>query len=118
MASASGSARRRDVFTVDPAGNDDAGRPALTIFCGHFRTCYDVVSHSGSASAVSLQWLLFDFGQRAALVDAAKQGSVIANIAFTRIADVSGRKLSSAMIAPVESVISDALARRPDVQSA
>jgi Outer membrane protein len=37
----------------------------------------------GSISAVSLQWLLFDFGKRDAVVDAAKQASVISNIAFT-----------------------------------
>jgi outer membrane protein len=42
-------------------------------------------SLDGSVSAVSLQWLLFDFGQRAAVVDAAKQGSVISNIAFTAV---------------------------------
>ena len=170
-------------------------------------------SLNGTVSAVSLQWLLFDFGQRAALVDAAKQGSVISNIAFTaahqqliysvslafynhaaaqarlttatqtlknaqdvqaaaedryrhgigtvtevaqarqgtaqanlavvqatggaedaylglitamgispltkiKIADASGRKLSPSMTVPVESIIADALARRPDVQSA
>jgi outer membrane protein TolC len=170
-------------------------------------------SLDGTFSALSLQWLLFDFGERAAAVDAAKQGSVISNIAFTvahqqlifsvtlafynhaaaqarlttatqslknardvqaavedrykhgigtvtevaqarqgtaqanlavvqatggvqdaylalinamgispltkiKIADVSGRKLAPSMAAPVESIISDALARRPDVQSA
>lgn len=170
-------------------------------------------SLNGTVSAVSLQWLLFDFGERAAVVDAAKQGSVISNIAFTaahqqliysvtlafydhaaaqarlttatqslknaqdvqtaaesrykhgigtvmevaqarqgtaqanlalvqatggaedaylglitamgisplteiRIADVSDRKLSPSMAMPVESIISEALARRPDVQSA
>ena len=32
---------------------------------------------------LSIQWLLFDFGERAALVDVAKQGSVISNVAFT-----------------------------------
>jgi outer membrane protein len=37
----------------------------------------------GSISALSVQWLLFDFGERAALVDAAKQVSTISNIAFT-----------------------------------
>jgi outer membrane protein len=170
-------------------------------------------SLSGTVSAVSLQWLLFDFGERAAVVDAAKQGSVISNIAFTavhqqliysvalafynhaaaqarlatatqslknaqdvqaaaedryrhgfgtvtevaqarqgtaqanlavvqatggaqdaylalitamgispltkiKIANVSGRKLSPSMAGSVEGIISDALARRPDVQSA
>ncbi len=170
-------------------------------------------SLDGTVSAVSLQWLLFDFGERAALVDAAKQGSVISNIAFTvahqqliysvavafynhtaaqarlntatrslrnaqnvqaaaedrynhgigtvtevaqvrqgtaqgnlavvqatggaqdayltlitamgisplakiKIADAAGRKLSPSMEVPVESIISEALARRPDMQSA
>ncbi|ACK51127.1 outer membrane efflux protein [Methylocella silvestris BL2] len=40
-------------------------------------------SASGSVSAVTLQWLLFDFGERGAVVDAAKQASLISNIAFT-----------------------------------
>jgi outer membrane protein TolC len=40
-------------------------------------------SATGTISAVSLQWLLFDFGERAAIIDAARQVSVIANIAFT-----------------------------------
>ncbi|WP_345817416.1 TolC family protein (plasmid) [Paraburkholderia sp. PREW-6R] len=39
-------------------------------------------SANGTVSAVSLQWLLFDFGQRAAVVEAAKEASVVANIAF------------------------------------
>jgi outer membrane protein len=170
-------------------------------------------SASGSVSAVSLQWLLFDFGKRDAILDAAKQGSVISNIAFTaahqqviydvtlafyanaaaqarlstatqalenakavqaaaedlyahgvgtvvevaqaregaaqanlaqvqadggdqnayialitaigispltkiKVADISGRPLAPSMAAPVEAIISDALGRRPDVQSA
>jgi outer membrane protein len=170
-------------------------------------------SLNGTVSALSLQWLLFDFGERAAVVDAAKQGSVVSNIAFTtahqqliysvtlafynhaaaqarlatatqslknakdvqaaaedrykhdigtvtevaqarqgtaqanlamvqatggaqdaylalvtamgispltkiKIANVSGRKLSPSMEAPVERIISESLARRPDVQSA
>jgi outer membrane protein len=41
------------------------------------------VSAQGNIEVLSIQWLLFDFGERAALVDAAKQGSVISNIAFT-----------------------------------
>ncbi|MGJ7507479.1 TolC family protein [Variovorax sp. GT1P44] len=40
-------------------------------------------SASGVISAVSLVWLLFDFGERAAIVEAAKQASLISNIAFT-----------------------------------
>jgi len=170
-------------------------------------------SVSGTVAAASLLWLLFDFGQRDAVVEEAKQGSVISNIAFTaahqqliydvsvafyahaaaqarvetasrslknteaveaaaedrykhdigtlievaqarqataqaklalvqatggaqnayftlitamgispltkiKVADVSGRTLSASMVAPVETIISQALARRPDVQSA
>lgn len=37
----------------------------------------------GVISAVSVQWLLFDFGERDATVSAAEQLSVIANIGFT-----------------------------------
>jgi outer membrane protein len=37
----------------------------------------------GTISLVSFEWLLFDFGQRAALVEAANQASVISNIGFT-----------------------------------
>jgi len=40
-------------------------------------------SARGTISAVSLQWLLFDFGAREAIIEAAKQASVISNIAFT-----------------------------------
>lgn len=39
-------------------------------------------SANGTVSAVSLQWLLFDFGERAAVVEAAKQASVVSNVAF------------------------------------
>ena len=38
---------------------------------------------TGSISAVSLTWLLFDFGARAATLDVAKQASVVTNIGFT-----------------------------------
>jgi outer membrane protein len=37
----------------------------------------------GNIEVLAAQWLLFDFGERAALVDVAKQASVISNIAFT-----------------------------------
>ena len=40
-------------------------------------------SQHGLISALSLQWLLFDFGERKAVVSAAEQVSVIANIGFT-----------------------------------
>jgi outer membrane protein len=38
----------------------------------------------GVISALSLNWLLFDFGERSATIEAAKQGSTISNIAFTQ----------------------------------
>ncbi len=41
------------------------------------------VTAKGNVSVVSIQWLLFDFGERQALVDVAKQGSAMSNIAFT-----------------------------------
>ena len=37
---------------------------------------------NGAIAAASLEWLLFDFGERAAKVQVAKQGSIISNIAF------------------------------------
>lgn len=39
----------------------------------------------GTISVISAEWLLFDFGGRAALVEAAKQASVISNVAFTAV---------------------------------
>ncbi|MGF6260641.1 outer membrane protein [Paraburkholderia youngii] len=39
----------------------------------------------GVTSVLSLEWLLFDFGGRAARVEAASQASVVANIGFTAI---------------------------------
>ncbi|HZZ05803.1 TolC family protein [Paraburkholderia sp.] len=39
----------------------------------------------GMTSVLSLQWLLFDFGGRAARVEAASQASVMANIGFTAV---------------------------------
>ncbi|GGJ04964.1 TolC family protein [Neoroseomonas lacus] len=38
---------------------------------------------TGGAAVLGLQWLIFDFGQRAALVDAAGQTAIAANVAFT-----------------------------------
>jgi outer membrane protein len=40
-------------------------------------------SVTGSISAVSLKWLLFDFGGRTALLDAARQASIVSDIGFT-----------------------------------
>ena len=43
------------------------------------------LSGHGATSVLSLQWLLFDFGGRAARVEAASQASVMANIGFTAV---------------------------------
>lgn len=54
----------------------------------HTSLPYDVdVDTSGSAvvPAVALQWLIFDFGQRGALQEAAKHTSYAANVAFNGI---------------------------------
>jgi outer membrane protein TolC len=40
-------------------------------------------SGHGGVGVLSLQWLLFDFGERAGIVEAAEQTSLAANIAFT-----------------------------------
>ncbi len=40
---------------------------------------------SGGISALSAEWLLFDFGQRAAVVEAARQTSLVSNIAFNGV---------------------------------
>lgn len=43
------------------------------------------ISHHGGIGVLSLQWLLFDFGERAGVVEAAEQATVAANIAFTAV---------------------------------
>ena len=40
-------------------------------------------SSSGTIAALSLEWLVFDFGQREAIVESAQQASIASNIAFT-----------------------------------
>lgn len=40
------------------------------------------VNVEGTSSALALQWLVFDFGQRQAVADAAKQGAIAANVLF------------------------------------
>jgi outer membrane protein len=41
------------------------------------------IKTKGNIEVLAINWLLFDFGERAALVDVAKQASVVSNIAFT-----------------------------------
>jgi outer membrane protein TolC len=43
----------------------------------------DTSSATGSVSALGLQWLIFDFGERAALVEAAGHVAIAANVGFT-----------------------------------
>ncbi len=43
---------------------------------------YFTTTAEGVAPSVALQWLIFDFGQRAAVADAAKQGAIAANVLF------------------------------------
>lgn len=40
-------------------------------------------SSSGTIASLSLEWLVFDFGQREAIVESAQQVSIASNIAFT-----------------------------------
>ena len=51
---------------------------------GAYQTAGDVSLH-GAISALSVQWLLFDFGERDAQVSAAEQISAITNIGFTAV---------------------------------
>ncbi len=66
--------------SVSAIGGIQGSNGSQSVAASNFNTSE---SASGTVSAVSLQWLLFDFGQRAAVVEAAKQASVISNIAFT-----------------------------------
>jgi outer membrane protein len=42
-------------------------------------------SGTGGIGALSLSWLVYDGGERQAIIDAARQGSIIGNIAFTGV---------------------------------
>jgi len=61
------------------AYQDDSSHQSLAGFSGNGNN-----QAHGVISAISLNWLLFDFGERSAVITAAKQGSVISNIAFTQ----------------------------------
>jgi outer membrane protein len=83
---------------------------------------------SGSESlrvvaAASLLWLLFDFGERQAIVEAANQASVISNIAFTAahqqlIYDVSVAFYAHAAAQARVATASASLKNATDVQTA
>lgn len=55
-------------------GSDGQALPVTTDTSGH-----------GTIGLVSLQWLLFDFGERKALAESAEQGAVAANIGITAV---------------------------------
>jgi outer membrane protein TolC len=80
-------------------------------------------SAGGVIAGVSLQWLLFDFGERAAVVDAARQGSAISNIAFTAshqrlIHDVSVAFYEHAAAQARQTAAVQSLKNAQDVQAA
>jgi len=81
------------------------------------------VTGQGTVSTASLQWLLFDFGERTALIDAAKQASIVSNIAFTAahqqvIYDVSLAFYASAAARERQRVATQSLSNARSVQAA
>ena len=78
---------------------------------------------NGAIAAASLEWLLFDFGERAAKIQAAKQGSVISNIAFNAthqqiIYDVSVAFYANAAARARATTASQSLKNAQDVERA
>ena len=67
-------------LTATVVGAYQSGHNAITVYGTQLSG--DASLH-GSISAVSMQWLLFDFGERDAVVSAAEQLTVMANIGFT-----------------------------------
>lgn len=50
---------------------------------GRFLSLDERSSGQGALAVLSLQWLLFDFGERGALAEGAEQGAIMAGIGFT-----------------------------------
>jgi outer membrane protein len=78
---------------------------------------------NGTISVLSFEWLLFDFGERAAVVEAAKQATVISNIAFTAahqqvIHDVSTAFYADAAARARVSTATQSLKNAQNVQAA
>jgi outer membrane protein len=78
---------------------------------------------NGAIAAASLEWLLFDFGERAAKVQAAKQVSIISNIAFNAthqqiIYDVSVAFYANAAARARAATASQSLKDAQDVEAA
>jgi outer membrane protein len=77
----------------------------------------------GAIAAASLEWLLFDFGERAAKVEAAKQASIISNVAFNAthqqiIYDVSVAFYANAAARARAGTASQSLKDAQDVEAA
>ncbi|MCX5495722.1 TolC family protein [Kaistia dalseonensis] len=68
------------VITANVIGGQQTAEAPLPAPIGTQR--YFETTASGVTSTVALQWLVFDFGQRAAVVDAAKQAAIAANVLF------------------------------------
>ncbi len=80
-------------------------------------------SGGGGVATLGLQWLLFDFGERAAQVSAAKQFSVATNVAFTEVHQqiaysVTVAFYKHAAAAERVAMVEKALANAKDVQAA
>jgi outer membrane protein len=78
---------------------------------------------NGAIAAASLDWLLFDFGERAAKVQVAKQASIISNIAFNAthqqiIYDVSVAFYANAAARARAATASQSLKDAQDVEAA
>lgn len=80
-------------------------------------------SQTGTVAAVGLQWLLFDFGQRDAIVEAARETTFAANVMFNAahqalIYDVAVAFYTHAAAAGRVSLLEQALANSRTVQAA
>jgi len=69
-------------------------------------------SGTGGIGALSLSWLLYDGGERQAIIDTARQGAIIGNIAFTGVHQQLIHAVSLAYHAHVAAVARTAAARQ------
>lgn len=68
------------LITANVIGGAQQVQQPLPIPIGTQR--YFTTTAEGVSPSIALQWLIFDFGQRAAVADAAKQGAIAANQLF------------------------------------
>ena len=68
------------MITANVIGGQQSVQSPLPVPLGTQR--YLETTSSGVSSAIALQWLVFDFGQRAFVADAAKQVALAANVLF------------------------------------